>query len=247
MDFTWKYFWVVLGIFFLPSFSIRPFIFPSIFSTWAPACGSKLLQQVPWLLVNTSVALPKHLLMSQEKWQSWFLVAGFALNFLASSKKRVRSHCWMLFLSGEAAELRVTRRVIGHKASWHLFMESVCTGEGRAVGSQGLARLGWRKGIANVPASLFPTRLARRAHSHRINSMGVWVSERTQRKATVGSGTAEVVTVTRQSTLSEYLSVKVGPSRPGWQLKGQDQESGTYLSHTRIWRAGLLWVTRHHL
>lgn len=135
------------GISFLLSFSIKPFLFPSIFSTLAPAYGSRFLQQVPRLLGSYSSGFAQTLVdESGGMTQSWFLMAGFALNCLAlrsffSSKKRVRSHCWMLFLSGEAADLCYWQSE--HKASLHLFVKLDCTGEGTAGA-------GLDKGIANA-------------------------------------------------------------------------------------------------
>lgn len=154
----------------------------------------------------------------------------------------------MLFLSGEAAELRVTRRVSGHRASWHLFMEPVCTGEGRAANSQVLAGLGWSKGIANVPASLLPTRLARitepRNKFH--GSLCVWESSE-EGYCGLRNSRGCYSHISIHTGCQHVYPWLVGPSRPGWQLKGWDEESGTYLGHTKVWMAGLLWVTRYHL
>lgn len=66
---------------------------------------------------------------SGERTQNWILISGFALSFLAlrsfiSRNKAVRSHCWMLCLSREAAEFCVTQR--GERAQYHCtFLQSL--------------------------------------------------------------------------------------------------------------------------
>lgn len=120
----------------------------------------------------------------------------------------MRSHSWMLFLSGEAADLRAARQSEWAQSILASFSETCLHGGGQSSRLPGGCRAGLEEGHCSsahcIPSSQHGLQ---GEHSHGINSMGVWVSERAQRKAAVGSGTTEAVAGTCKSTLDVRMSI----------------------------------------
>lgn len=202
MHFTWKYFWVVFFFFFFWDFPLDLLYFPPYSALWHLPAGAGFCNRWSSYWVNTAVILAKTPVdESGRMTQSWLLIAGFALDFLAlrsffSSKKRVRSHCWMLFLSGEAAALCVPGRVSGHKASLHLLLKAGSTGRGQ-------------RSLPGHCWCLHPSSQhgLQGEHRHGINSMGVWGSSE---ESFCRLRNCRSVAVTCESTLDVRVSVRSG-------------------------------------